>query len=137
MFRPPETALRKGYQLIDQANNESEREDEDHQVAVKFGELDVFDCRAVDVLISACKASLTKVRVKEEEKWLQGSNGALKATQIHEVASLLFGSKPEQEILRVKDVFIVAMTSRPCLVRGTLMVFLMMFSVESTLRRQS
>lgn len=137
MFRPPETAQRKGYQLIDQANNESEREDEDHQVAVQFGELGVFDCRAVDVLISACKASLTKVRVKEEEKWLQGSNGALKATQIHEVASLLFGSKSEQEILRVKDVFVVAMTSRPCLVRGTLMVFLLMFSVESTLRRQS
>lgn len=108
MFRPSETALRKGYQLIDQANNDSESEDEDHQVAVKFGELGVFDCRAIDVLISACKASLTKMRVKEEEKWLQGSNGVLTAAQIHEIASLLFGSKPEQEILRVKDVFVDA-----------------------------
>ena len=68
----------------------------------------MFDCRAIDIGMSASKASAIKVRVKEEERWLTSGNSILTVTEIQEVGSLLFESKPQQEILRIKDVFVDA-----------------------------
>ena len=106
-FRPSEFAVRKGYRLINHASG-YESDDEDLDIAVKFGDLGVFDTRAMDIWIKASSAASIKSRVKEEERWLQSSNGVLTDTQIKEVASLLFDSEPEQEILRVNDVIVDA-----------------------------
>lgn len=93
--------------MINQASG-YESDDEDLDIAVKFGDLGVFDTRTMDIWIKASSAASIKSRVKEEERWLQSSNGALIGTQIKEVASLLFDLEPEQEILRVNDVIVDA-----------------------------
>ena len=106
-FRPSESTVRKGYRLINQASG-YDSDDEDLDIAVKFGDLGVFDTWAMDIWIKASSAASIKARVKEEERWLQSSNGALTGTQIKEVASLLFDSEPEQEILCIHDVIVDA-----------------------------
>lgn len=106
-FRPSESTVRKGYRLINQASG-CDSDDEDLDIAVKFGGLGVFDTWAMDIWLKASSAASIKTRVKEEERWLQSSNGALTGTQIKEVGSLLFDSEPEQEILRINDVIVDA-----------------------------
>ena len=105
--RPSESALTKGYRLINGAN-EQDSDDEELDVAVKMGDLGVFDCRELDIWTRASKGASIKCRVREEENWLCSSGGTLTATQIQEMGALLFDSEPTQEILRICNVFVDA-----------------------------
>ena len=64
--RPSESAITKGYRRMDAATEE-DSDDEDFNTAVKFGDLEVFDSRALDIWMKASKASSIKFRLQEEE----------------------------------------------------------------------
>lgn len=83
-------------------------DEEELDIAVRFGDLGVFDYRALEIWMKALTAASIKRKVKEEERWFCYSNGALTASQIQEVGSLLFDSKPQQEILHIHDVIVDA-----------------------------
>ena len=105
--RPSESALTEGNKLINGASGE-DSDDEDLDIAVKFGHLGVFDCRAIDIWMKASKAASIKRRAQEEEKWLCSSDGAVTPSQIEEIRTLLFNSEPQQEILRMGDLIVDA-----------------------------
>ena len=48
--------------------------DEDFDTAVKFGNLGVFDSRALDIWMKASKASPIKFRVQDEGNWMKTSS---------------------------------------------------------------
>ena len=105
--RPSESAITKGYRLMDAATGETS-DDEDFDTAVKFGVLGVFDSRALDIWMKASKASSIKFRVQEEEYWMKTTSTTLTPQQINEIRALLFDSEPQEEILRVGDVMVDA-----------------------------
>ena len=81
-------------------------EDEDFNTAVKFGDLGVFDSRALDIWMKASKASSIKFRVQEEENWMKTTSTTLTPQQINEIRALLFDSEPQDEILKIGDVMV-------------------------------
>ena len=81
---------------------------EDFDTAVKFGDLGVFDSRALDIWMKASKASSIKFRVQEEENWMKTTSTTLTPQQIYEIRALLFDSKPQEEIRRIGDVIVDA-----------------------------
>ena len=82
-------------------------DDEDFDTAVKFGDLGVFDSRALDIWMKASKASSIIFRVQEEENWMK-TTSTLTPQQINEIRALLFDSEPQDEILRIGDVIVDA-----------------------------
>lgn len=107
--RPSESTLNKCYQLMNQANDDSDDSDkEDQGMSVQIGDLGAFDYRGLDIMMKASTAASVKQKVKEEESWLSQSNGSLTAAQIQEVRSLLFDCEPQQEILHIGDVIVDA-----------------------------
>ena len=105
--RPSECALTEGNRLIHGASGE-DSDDEDLDIAVKFGHLGVFDWRAIDIWMKASKAASIKRRAQEEKTWLCSSNGAVTPSQIEEIRTLLFNSEPQQEVLRIGDLIVDA-----------------------------
>ena len=105
--RPSESAITKGYRLMDAATGE-DSDDEDFDTAVKFGDLGVFDSRALDLWMKASKASSIIFRVQEEENWMKTTSTTLTPQQINEIRALLFDSEPQDEILRIGDVMVDA-----------------------------
>ena len=105
--RPSESAITKGYRLMDAATGETSN-DEDFDAAVKFGDLGVFDSRALDIWMKASKDSSIKFRVQEEEYWMKTTSSTLTPNQINEIRALLFDSEPQEEILRIGDVIVDA-----------------------------
>ena len=101
--RPSESAITKGYRLMDAATGETS-DDEDFDAAVKFGDLGVFDSRALGIWMKVSKASSIKFRVQEEEYWMKTTSATLTPQQIKEIRALLFDSEPQDEILRIGDV---------------------------------
>ena len=83
-------------------------DDEDFDTAVKFGDLGVFDSRALDLWMKASKASSIIFRVQEEENWMKTTSTTLTPQQINEITALLFDSEPQDEILRIGDVMVDA-----------------------------
>ena len=83
-------------------------DDEDFDTAVKFGDLGVFDSRALDIWMKASKASSIMFRVQEEENWMKTTSTTLTPQQINEIRALLFDSEPQEEILRIGDVMVDA-----------------------------
>ena len=83
-------------------------DDEDFDTAVKFGDLGVFDSRALGIWMKASKASSITFRVQEEENWKKTTSTTLTPQQINEIRALLFDSKPQEEILRIGDVMVDA-----------------------------
>ena len=83
-------------------------DDEDFDTAVKFGDLGVFDSRALDIWVKASKASSIKFRVQEKENWMKTTNTTLTSQQINEIRALLLDSEPEEEIFRIGDVMVDA-----------------------------
>ena len=83
-------------------------DDEDFDTAVKFGDLGVFDSRALDIWMKASKASSIIFRVQEEENWMKTTSTTLTPQQINEIRALLFDSEPQDEILRIGDVMVDA-----------------------------
>ena len=63
--RPSESALKKGYRLINQTSG-NESDDEDLEIAVKFRDLGVFDTFALDIWMRAISATSIKLKVIEE-----------------------------------------------------------------------
>ena len=49
--RPSESAISKGYRLMDACPTGEDSDDEDFDTAVKFGHLGVFDSRALDIIL--------------------------------------------------------------------------------------
>ena len=105
--RPSESAITKGYRLMDATTGE-DSDDEDFDTAVKFGDLGVFDSRALDIWMKASKASSIKFRVQEEENWMKTTSTTLTPQQINEIRALLFDSEPQNKILRIGDVMVDA-----------------------------
>ena len=105
--RPSESAITKGYRLMDAATRE-DSDGEDFDTAVKFGDLGVFDSRALDIWMKASKASSIKFRVQEEENWMKTTSTTLTPQQINEIRALLFESEPQEEILRIGDMMVDA-----------------------------
>ena len=64
-------------------------DDEDFDTAVKFGDLGVFDSRALDIWMKASKASSIIFRVQEEENWMKTTSTTLTPQQINEIRALL------------------------------------------------
>lgn len=64
--RPSESALTEGNRRINGASRE-DSDDEDLDIAVKFGHLGVFDCRAINIWMKASKAASIKRRAQEEK----------------------------------------------------------------------
>ena len=89
--RPSESAITKGYRLMHAATGETS-DDEDFDTAVKFGDLGVFDSRALGIWMKASKASSIKFRVQEEENWMKTTSTTLTPQQINEIRALLFDS---------------------------------------------
>ena len=83
-------------------------DDEDFDTAVKFGDLGVFDSRALDLWMKASKASSIIFRVQEEENWMKTTSTTLTPQQINEIRALLLDSEPEEEIFRIGDVMVDA-----------------------------
>ena len=83
-------------------------DDEDLDTAVKFGDLGVFDSRALDLWMKASKASSIIFRVQEEENWMKTTSTTLTPQQINEIRALLLDSEPEEEIFRIGDVMVDA-----------------------------
>ena len=75
--RPSESAISKGYRLMDACPTGEDSDDEDFDTAVKFGDLGVFDSRALDIWMKASKASSIKFRVQEKENWMKTTNTTL------------------------------------------------------------
>ena len=73
-----------------------------------FGDLGVFECRALDIWMKASKAFSIKFRVQEEENWMKTTSTTLTPQQINEIRALLFDSEPQDEILRIGDVMVDA-----------------------------
>ena len=92
---------------MDAATGE-DSDDEDFDTAVKFGDLGVFDSRALDIWMKAPKASSIMFRVQEEENWMKTTSTTLTPQQINEIRALLFDSEPQEEILRIGDVMVDA-----------------------------
>ena len=103
--RPSESAITKGYRLMHAATGETS-DDEDFDTAVKFGDLGVFDSRALGIWMKASKASSIKSRVQEEENWMKTTSTTLIPQQINEIRALLFDSEPQDKILRIGDVMV-------------------------------
>ena len=103
--RPSESAITKGYRVVNEASGE-DSDDEDLDTAVKFGDLGVFDSRALDIWMKASRAAFIKVRVQEEVNWLNGTISTLTPQQINAIRSLLFDSEPQEEILKIGDVIV-------------------------------
>ena len=82
--------------------------DEDFDTAVKFGDLGVFDSRALGIWMKASKASSIKFRVQEEENWMKTTSTTLTPQQINEISALLFDNEPQDKILRIGDVMVDA-----------------------------
>ena len=82
--------------------------DEDFDTAVKFGDLGVFDSRALDIWMKASKASSIKFRVQDEGNWMKTTSTTLTRQQINEIRAFLFDSEPQEEILRIGDVMVDA-----------------------------
>ena len=82
--------------------------DEDFDTAAKFGDLGVFDSRALDNWMKASKASSIKFRVQDEGNWMKTTSTTLTRQQINEIRALLFDSEPQEEILRIGDVMVDA-----------------------------
>ena len=61
---------------MDAATGETS-DDEDFDAAVKFGDLGVFDSRALDIWMKASKDSSIKFRVQEEEYWMKTTSTTL------------------------------------------------------------
>ena len=74
--RPSESAITKGYRLMDAATGE-DSDDEDFDTAVRFGDLGVFASRALDIWMKAAKASSIMFRVQEEENWMKTTRTTL------------------------------------------------------------
>ena len=106
--RPSESAITKGYRLMDACPTGETTDDEDFDAAVKFGDLGVFDSRALDIWMKASKDSSIKFRVQEEENWMKTTSTTLTPHQINEIRALLFDSEPQEEILRIGDVMVDA-----------------------------
>ena len=100
--RPSESTVSKCQQLINQASNE----DDESDVAIKLGNLGVFRTHALDIWRRAFLAADLKRKVAVEERWLSNSSTALSASQSQEVSSLLFNSKPQEEVLRFGNIII-------------------------------
>ena len=83
-------------------------DDEDFDTAVKFGDLGVFDSRALDIWMKASKASSIIFRVQEEENWMKTTSTTLTPQQINEIRALLLDSEPEEEIFRIGNVMVDA-----------------------------
>ena len=62
--------------------SESVHDDEDLDTAVKFGDLGVFDSRALDIWMKASKASSIKFRVQEEENWMKTTSTTLTLSRL-------------------------------------------------------
>ena len=76
--RPSESAISKGYRLMDACQTGEDSDEEDFDTAVKFGDLGVFDSRALDTWMKASKASSIKFRVQEEEEnWMKTTSTTL------------------------------------------------------------
>lgn len=101
--RPSESTVSKCQQLLNQASNE----DDECDVAIKLGNLGVFHTHALDIWRGAFLAADLKRKLAVEEWWLSNSS-TLTASQSQEVASLLFNSKPQQEVLRFGNIIIDA-----------------------------
>ena len=52
-------------------------DDEDFDTALKFGDLGVFDSRALGIWMKASKAPSIKFRVQEEENWMKATSTTL------------------------------------------------------------
>ena len=61
---------------MDAATGE-DSDDEDFDTAVKFGDLGVFDSRALEIWMKASKASCIKFRVQGKENWMKTTNTTL------------------------------------------------------------
>ena len=103
--RSSESAITKGYRLMDAATGE-DSDDEDFDTAVKFGDLGVFDSRALEIWMKASKASCIKFRVQEEENWMKTTSTTLTPHQMNEIRALLFDNELQEEILRIDDVMV-------------------------------
>ena len=101
--RPAESTLQKCQQLLNQASGD---DDEEPDVAIKLGNLGVFDKQSVEIWTKAMIAANVKRKVAEEEMWLSNNRSFLTSTQLQEVSSLLFDSRPQQEILRFGKVIV-------------------------------
>lgn len=99
--RPSESTIRKCQELICQATDE----DDEPDVALKLGNQGVFHRHALKIWQRALLATDLKHKVTEEGQWLSKSC-ALTASQSEEVASLLFNSKPQEEVLRFGNIII-------------------------------
>ena len=106
--RPSESAISKGYRLMDACPTGEDSDEEDFDTAVKFGDLGVFDSRALGIWMKVSKASSIKFRVQEEENWMKTTSTTLTPQQINEIRALLFDSEPQEEILRIGDVMVDA-----------------------------
>lgn len=105
--RPSESAVSKGYRLVNEATDE-ESDDEDIEAAVKFGDLGIFDVNTLDIWTKASKAATIKLKVQEEENWLRSTSSTLTPHQIDEIKAMLFESRPQQVILQIGDMLVDA-----------------------------
>ena len=105
--RPSESTINKAYKLMDEASGE-DSDDEDLNTTVKFGNLGVFDSRALNIWMKASRAASIMFRVQEEENWLNSTSTTLTPQQINEIRALLFDSEPQKEILRIGDMIVDA-----------------------------
>ena len=102
--RPSESTVSKCLQLLSQAN---EDDDEEPDVAIQLAGLGVFDQHTVEIWRKAVIGAAIKRKVTEEKRWLSNTR-VLTDGKIQEVASLLFDSKPQQEILRFGNIIVDA-----------------------------
>ena len=102
--RPCESTVSKCQQLLSQANKD---DDEEPDVAIQLANLGVFDQHTVKICRKAVIGAAVKRKVTEEKQWLSNTF-VLTDSQIQEVTSLLFDSKPQQEILRFGNIIVDA-----------------------------
>ena len=102
--RPSESTVSKCQQLLSQAN---EDDDDEPDVAIQLTGLGVFDQHTVEIWRKAVIGAGVKRKVTEEKRWLSNTR-VLTDGKIQEVASLLFDSKPQQEILRFGNIIVDA-----------------------------
>ena len=100
-IRPSESTIRKCLKLICQLSDGDDQAD----VALKLGNQGVFHNRALEIWQRALLATDLKHKVTEEEQWLSKCF-ALTASQSERVASLLFNSRPQEEVLRFGNIII-------------------------------
>lgn len=102
--RPCESTINKCQQLLSQAN---EDDDEEPDVAIQLANLGVFDQHMIELWRKAVLGAAVKRKVTEEKQWLSNTR-VLTDSEIQEVESLLFDSKPQQEILRFGNIIVDA-----------------------------